>query len=108
MPLQLESTIDARRLADNRLVYLKRLPKGSTEVQIAKFFSAGERARDARNHCAPVLDYFEDERLAEYGILVTPLFRHFDDPEFDSIDEVLEFMGQTLEVRSVNPHRSLV
>ena len=80
------------------MVYLKRVPKNSTEVQIAKFFSAEERMRDPRNHCAPVLEYFEDEKLPEYGFLVTRLYRAFDDPDFCSIDEVLEFIRQTLEV----------
>ena len=108
MPLQFESAMDALRLADNKLVYLKRIPKDSTEIQIAKFFSTGESAHDARNHCVPVLDYFEDENLAEYGILVMPLFRPFDDPEFHSIDEVLEFMRQTLEVRFASQHCGLV
>ena len=54
--------------------------------------------RDPRNHCAPVVEYFEDEKLPEYGFLVTPLYRAFNKPEFDSIDEVLEFIRQTLEV----------
>ena len=80
------------------MVYLKRVPKNSTEVQIAKFFSTEERMRDPRNHCAPVLEYFEDEKLPEYGFLVTRLYRAFDDPDFCSIDEVLEFIRQTLEV----------
>ena len=90
--------MDALRVTDNKFVYLKRVPKNSTEVQIAKFFSTEDRMRDPRNHCAPVLEYFEDEKLPEYGIIVTPLYREFDIPEFDSIDEVLEFIRQTLEV----------
>ena len=90
--------MDALRVTDNKFVYLKRVPKNSTEVQIAKFFSTEDRMRDPRNHCAPVLEYFEDEKLPEYGIIVTPLYREFDIPEFDSIDEVLEFIKQTLEV----------
>ena len=98
--------MDAQRLSDNKLVFLKRIPKDSTEVQIAKFFSTDEKARDERNHCVPVLEYFEDENLAEYGILVMPLFRRFNDPKFLSIDEVLEFIGQTLEVRILNQWRS--
>ena len=90
--------MDALRVTDNKFVYLKRVPKNSTEVQITKFFSTEDRMRDPRNHCAPVLEYFEDEKLPEYGILVTPLFRAFNKPDFCSIDEVLEFIRQTLEV----------
>ena len=78
------------------------------ELEIAKFFSSEDKMRDRRNHCAPVLEYFEDEKLPEYGVLVTPLYREFDRPEFDSIDEVLEFIGQTLEVCLTNLRRSWV
>ena len=98
MLLQSKSTIDARRVSDNKLVYLKRISRDSTEVQIAKFFSTEDRMRDPRNHCAPVLEYFEDEKLPEYGIIVTPLYRAFNKPDFRSIYEVLEFIRQTLEV----------
>ena len=91
--------MDALRLEDNKYVFLKRLSKDTKELEIARFFSSEEKKKDKFNHCVPILDYFEDERLPECGILVMPLFRLFDEPPFVSIDEVVEFIRQTLEVR---------
>ena len=91
--------MDALRVKDNTRVFLKRIPKDSDEVEITSLFSSEEKIGDPCNHCVPVLDYFEDERLPECGILVTPLLRPFDEPAFVSIDEVVEFVRQTLEVR---------
>ena len=91
--------MDAFRTADEKRVFLKRVRKESSEITIARFFSEEDKASDDRNHCVPILDYFEDEAISGYGILVMPIFRKFDRPEFVSIDEALEFVRQTLEVR---------
>ena len=91
--------MDAVRLADGKRVFLKRLRRGRSEIAIARFFSEGDKASDERNHCVPILDYLEDESLPGYGFLVMPVMRYFYEPEFLSIDEALEFIRQTLEVR---------
>ena len=91
--------MDAVRLADGKRVFLKRLRRDHEEIAISKFFSEGDKASDERNHCVPILDYLEDESLPGYGFLVMPVMRHFYKPEFLSIDEALEFIRQTLEVR---------
>ena len=54
---------------------------------------------DERNHCVPILDYIEDERIPHEGFLVMPALRIFDDPDFVSVDEAVEFIRQSLEVR---------
>ena len=90
--------MDALRLEDNKYVFLKCIEKSGEELEIARSFSSEGKLGDALNHCVPVVDYFEDERLPHCGILVTPLLRRFDEPSFVSIDEVVEFVRQTLEV----------
>ena len=92
--------MDAVRPSDNDIVVLKRVNKSEHEfeVEISKYFSSEDLRKDPRNHCVPVLEYFEDETLPEHGFLVTPLFRNLNEPEFVSIDEVVEFIRQTLEV----------
>ena len=95
---QRETVLDALRISDNTYVYLKRVPRESREYEVAEFFSSEDRKCDARNHCVPVLDYIEDDRMPEYALIVTPLLRLFNDPEFATIGEILEFVRQTLEV----------
>ena len=93
--------MDAHRLSDGRRVFLKRVPRNSPEIPISRFFTQDGIVNDPRNHCVTIVDYFEDESLSDYGFLVTPIMRDFDSPEFLSIDEVLEFVRQTLEVRYI-------
>ena len=72
-------TIDTRCLSDERSIRMKRHIEGSKETEMARFFSSKEMLDDPRNHCLPVLDMFSEE--------------------------VVDFMGQTLEVGS--PFHSL-
>ncbi|KLO13857.1 hypothetical protein SCHPADRAFT_940067 [Schizopora paradoxa] len=52
--------------------------------------------RDPRNHCVPILDSFEiDDDDSIY--IVMPLLRDFDEPNFYSVREVIDFVHQTLE-----------
>ena len=50
------------------------------------------------NHCVPIYDYFIDDEEPFVGFLVMPLLRRFNDPPFYYVDEVMDFIKQTLEV----------
>ena len=55
-------------------------------------------SEDPNNHSVPVLDTFEDETNAGVSYIVMPLLRNFDSPPFESVEDVLEFSEQVLEV----------
>ncbi|SJL11205.1 uncharacterized protein ARMOST_14608 [Armillaria ostoyae] len=46
-----------------------------------------------RNHCVPI----HHLKYEEFGILVLPLLRKFDDPPFDTVGEVVECLRQIFE-----------
>lgn len=72
-----------------------------TEATIARMLSQPERLEDPTNHCIPILDFFIDDVDSDIGFLVMPLLRRFNDPPFFYVDEVVDFMKQTLEVRFI-------
>ncbi|KAI5116533.1 hypothetical protein M0805_005519 [Coniferiporia weirii] len=90
-------TTDATRVSDNLTVYLKKISKRSNERAIAQYLTSGERPQDPRNHCIPILDHFELEGDESIEIIVMPLLRPLDKPPFSSVDEVVDFVRQTLE-----------
>lgn len=49
----------------------------------------------------PVLDVLVDNLNDQKLLLVLPLLREIDSPDFQSIPEVLDLVQQTLEVRSI-------
>lgn len=63
-----------------------------------ELFSSDGRQEDPRNHCVPLLDTFVDDCDPKHCFLVMPLLQSFDSPDFESVDEVIEFVRQTLEV----------
>ena len=93
--------MNATRIADGKVVSIKRLRREPREVEIARFLSTEKEGLDyTANHCVPVLDHFSDDSEPQFSFLVMPLFRWFDDPPFYTVDEVLDFVRQTLEVTS--------
>ncbi|OCH90633.1 hypothetical protein OBBRIDRAFT_776568 [Obba rivulosa] len=91
------SLIDARRISDNELVYIKRLRTDCTEMQIATFLASETHSRDPRNHCVPVLDTFGDPDDPEFSYMVMPFLREMESPPFAVVDEVVDFADQILE-----------
>lgn len=49
------------------------------------------------NHSCPILDVFRDPEDAHHEYIILPVLRKFDDPSFYAVDEVLDFVKQTLE-----------
>lgn len=69
------------------------------EIGIHKYFSTEPVASHPRNHCVPLLDVLEVPGDTDIVLLVMPLLRACDDPMFQTIGEIVEFLRQTLEVR---------
>ncbi|KAL5536309.1 hypothetical protein ACEPAF_130 [Sanghuangporus sanghuang] len=89
--------IDATRISDGRKVIIKAVRRGSTETSIGTFLSSPDLAKDPRNHCIPILDVIREESVPNLEFLVMPLLRPFNKPPFFRVDEMLDFMKQTLE-----------
>lgn len=90
--------MDARRISDGRIVFLKSAPKNTPEVEIGRLLSSDSLKADPRNHSLPLLDVVEDDTGPDEVILVLPLVRRLDDPVFVSIREMVDFVDQTLQV----------
>jgi hypothetical protein len=91
--------IDAKRLSDGVLVMLKRVEKGTKEIEIGEFLSSEPVRSDPQNHCVPYLDVLSDHPEPEKAFIVMPLLRKYDSPEFHNVQEVLDFVNQVLEAR---------
>ncbi|KAF9461620.1 kinase-like domain-containing protein [Collybia nuda] len=98
--------LDARSRETNRPVCIKRITKKSKEVEIARYLSP-RNLPDAHNHCVEILASFQDPEKPGTSYIVMPLLRQFDDPEFGSLGEVVDFVTQILEGTAFI-HRNLV
>ncbi|EIW54112.1 uncharacterized protein TRAVEDRAFT_132053 [Trametes versicolor FP-101664 SS1] len=85
--------IDARA-SDGNLVAIKRLQNTGQEIEIAQFFTS---IKHPHNHCVPIVDVFPDTLDPTYTFMVMPFLRPFDNPEFELVGEVIEFVRQMLE-----------
>ncbi|KAH8111756.1 kinase-like domain-containing protein [Phellopilus nigrolimitatus] len=92
-----ETVIDAKRVQDNKIVAIKSFSADSQEAQIGLMLSSSERLQDPTNHCVPIFDTFVNEEDNQTMFLVMPLLRHFNEPEFEHVDEAIDFMRQVLE-----------
>lgn len=86
---------------DGGTVAIKQVSTDSQEIEIALYFSQPTIRDDPRNHCVPILDHFLDDENPNIGYLVMPLLRQFDDPPLQFVEEVLEFVDQVMQVRSL-------
>jgi hypothetical protein len=92
--------VDAVRVEDQSTVILKRLTRKYSpyEVEIGQYLSSGSLRADPRNHCVPFIDVLEVPEDEATVIIVMPFLRPFDDPPFSTVGEVMECLGQLLEV----------
>ncbi|KAN0108957.1 Protein kinase-like domain containing protein [Russula decolorans] len=86
--------VDATRMSDGKLVYIKEVQTGDSESSMALILSAID---DSANHSVPILDTFEDPVDKSTSYLVMPFLRLADDPPFEVVEEVLDFADQILE-----------
>ncbi|KAJ3491002.1 hypothetical protein NLI96_g1020 [Meripilus lineatus] len=91
--------MDAKRSSTGDIVMLKKVSKERHpyEIGIHKYFSTEPVASHPRNHCVPLLDVLEVPGDTDIVLLVMPLLRACDDPMFQTIGEIVEFLRQTLE-----------
>lgn len=92
---------DATRISDGALVLLKQVSVivHPHEVSIGRYLCSDELRSDPDNHCVPLHDVLKDPSEENTVILVMPLLRKCDDPEFDTIGEVVDFIRQLVNVR---------
>ncbi|KAJ3881233.1 hypothetical protein F5051DRAFT_322211 [Lentinula edodes] len=92
------SIIDAIRISDNKPVMLKAISRiiHPQEVEIGLYFSNEVIASNPRNHCVPIYDVFPVPD-SEMDVIVMPVLRPFDNPQFDTIGEVIAFIQQLFE-----------
>ena len=96
--------MDATRVSDGKLVFNKKIARGGRERKIIDYLTVKDRADDEKNHCVPVLDHFIDDQEQHTEFLVMPILRRFNNPPFSFVDEVVDFVRQTLEVSVKPPH----
>ena len=68
-------------------------------MRTVQMFSLPPHHRNGRNHCVPALDVFVDPRDYRFAYIVMPLLRRFDDPPFELVKDVVDFVSQILTVR---------
>ncbi|KAK7689873.1 hypothetical protein QCA50_006512 [Cerrena zonata] len=91
------SLLDATRTADGATVYVKKVKTGDEESHIARMLSSDELRSDPSNHCVPILDYFQDDNDPSISYMVMPFLRPTDEPAFETVGNVIEFVDQILE-----------
>lgn len=104
MPIAL---MDATRISDGRKVVMKLVRRGASEVEVTRYLSQESFLSDKRNHCIPLLDVL-DTGKGDQVFLVIPLLRAFHRPEFVSLEDAVEFVKQTIEVRAELPFYHLL
>jgi len=95
LPLR-PNLIDATRIADGKLVYIKRVKTGGNEYNISKLLSE-ERHKHAANHCVPILEILLDDEDATISYLVMPFLRLTDTPPFERVDDIVDLADQLFE-----------
>ena len=58
---------------------------------------------DTANHSVPILDTFKDITDDSISYIVMPFLRSSENPPFETVGEVADFVDQLLEVRSDFP-----
>ena len=95
--------MDAVRIADDEMVVFKRISLRTHpyELEISKMFSSEPLKSHPRNHCVPILEVLPLPNTSDEFLLVEPLLRDLDDPWFETIGELMEFLRQIFEVSYV-------
>ncbi|KAF5347697.1 hypothetical protein D9757_013495 [Collybiopsis confluens] len=96
----LRSNLDAIRVSDGKSVMLRRAdpPSLSDELQIGRLLSS--TSSDRRNHCVPIHENItlpEPDLRGRDTISVMPFLVDWDEPEFGTVGEVVDFCSQVFE-----------
>lgn len=98
--------MDGVRISDGKMVMLKKAARArresvhslSDEVRIMKMFSSEPLASHLRNHCVPLYEVVRIASQPGWEVMVMPLLRPFYTPEFRTIGEAVDCLGQLFEV----------
>ena len=77
---------------------MKRVSGSGSEYAIATWLASSDKRNDPFNHTMPLLEVFDDDVDGDICYLVTPLLRNMDDPSFETVNNVIDFVDQTIEV----------
>lgn len=77
---------------------IKRIGRNDEESRINQILNTPELREDPRNHCVPIIEIFDDPDDNDISYLVMPLLRNADDPPFQYVKEIIDFVDQALEV----------
>ena len=88
-------------MSDDSLVALKQLRRAFNpdELEVAQYLYSEELRTDPRNHTVPILDVLPVPDDPTIVLLVMPLMRACNDPQWDTVGEVVSFAKQVFEVR---------
>ncbi|KAH9937741.1 kinase-like domain-containing protein [Amylocystis lapponica] len=91
--------MDAFRVADGKMVMLKKISKSQHpfEVDINQSLSLPPLSSDPHNHCVPIYDVLTSPDDADILLLVMPLLTSFNDPEIQTIGEAFDFVHQLFQ-----------
>lgn len=96
----MSDAVDATRISDGKLVWIKRIFAGREEMQILQrlCLSSSPLAQDTKNPAVPIFQTFVDPEDGNYSFVVMPFLRCINNPPFDYVGEVCDFVDQILEV----------
>ncbi|KAI0341121.1 kinase-like protein [Trametopsis cervina] len=86
------SVMDAIDVPSGRMVCIKRVRVDRAEHTILELFH--KHSEDPRNHCVPLLESFQD---GSEVFLVMPYLHPIDNPPFETLGDVIDFVSQLLE-----------
>ena len=81
-------------MSEGKLVAIRSVQTDGLEIRIAMFLGTPPLSEDPANHCVPILDTFEDETDPSTSYIVIPFLRRYDDPVFESVEDVVDFGEQ--------------
>ncbi|KAI0316379.1 hypothetical protein OF83DRAFT_1060461 [Amylostereum chailletii] len=89
--------MDATRISDGKMVYIKQVTTGDQESTIVCYFDSENLRKHPDNHSVPILDIFPDVNDPSMSFMVMPFLREINEPTFEYIGEVLDFVDQVLK-----------
>ena len=90
--------VDATHIETGKVVYIKEVKTDDDEHRIAQLLAQEDWVNDPRNHCVPIVKIFRDHIDPGVSYIVMPFLRPADNPPFELVKDVIDFVDQILEV----------
>ena len=90
--------MDATHKESGKLVYIKEIKTDCEEHRIAQLLTQEDWVNDPRNHCVPIVKIFKDHEDPRVSYIVMPFLRPADNPPFETVKEIIDYVDQILEV----------